>query len=273
MQVNVVGHQIKELFEKSKQALVVLQETNDVDQIAVATGLIELFGSYGKKAALLTKTTLPDATKPLVKSEQLKARLEPKSLVVSFDWSENQLDKVSYFLEGNKFNLVISSRGKRLKSEDLNYSYQGTDFDLLICVGIGQIAQLKSLGLEEEVLNSTPSINLDRSPTNENFAKVNVVGEGRDSLSAVTANLLKEAGINLPTRVAEIFLYAIRVSTNNFATVTDPATFEAAAFCKRSMIPGLAPTKPSVNEEKSTTQEETPEGWLSPKVFRSGKFS
>src|SRR5437764_867759 len=125
MQVNVLGYQVKELFEKAKTALIILNQQADADESSLAASLIELFESYNKKAILITQATLPEAAKPLVKAEQIKDHLEPKSLVLSFNWQKSQLDKISYKLEDDKFNLIIGTKGKKINPEEITYSYKG----------------------------------------------------------------------------------------------------------------------------------------------------
>lgn len=43
MQINVVGYQIKELFEKAQNALVVLGDGADSDLSCLAASLVEIF--------------------------------------------------------------------------------------------------------------------------------------------------------------------------------------------------------------------------------------
>lgn len=274
MQVNVVGFQLKELFEKSRRGLVILGENADVDLGSLAASLLEVFLSYKKESFLIASSEIPLAAKPLVKEEQLKTKVEPKSLVLSFDWTKSQLDKVSYKLDGNRFNLIISSKGKKIEPSEISYGYQGSDYDLIVTVGVQTIEFLEKLGIDRDTFERTPSINFDKASTNTSFAKINIVSDKIDSLSGLAANIFKQAEISLPTRAAETLLFGIRTITSNFATVSDPSTFEAAAYCKRCMIPGMVtesrPEKPMENENE---EGETPEGWMSPKIFRSSRVS
>src|SRR3989344_6822343 len=125
MQVNVVSYQIKELFDKAQSALIVLGDNVDNDLACLAASLVELFGAYKKQSLLLTNGELPIAARPLVKAELLRTKLDPESLVISFDWTKAQLDKVSYNIEGNRFDLIVSSHGKRINPSDVTYSYKG----------------------------------------------------------------------------------------------------------------------------------------------------
>lgn len=275
MQVNLIGPQLKQLFENSKNALIILGENANDDAAALAASLVEVFVSYKKEAVLVSRNALPEAVAALVKPGQLKTAVEPKSLVLSFDWAKVGLERVSYKVEGERFNLIVHSKGRKINPNDIEFLYQGTDFDLIVTVGVKKIEELLAFGLEEEVFRLAPTINFAHSLNNTNFAKLNIVNETTDSLSALAVNTLAEAKITLPTRAAEHLFYGMRTITNNFEQVSDPATFEAAAVCKRAMIPFF--NVPEAQNETSETEkpidENTPEGWLQPKVFRSRGLS
>src|SRR3990167_2620774 len=239
MQVNVVSYQIKELFEKSKSALVVLGNNVDNDLACLAASLIEIFGSYKKSSLLLTNSEIPLAAKPIVKPELTKQKLSPESLVLSFDWTKSQLDKVSYNVSGDRFDLIISSHGKRLNPADISYSYRGQKFDLILTVGVRNLEELNSFGVETDVFNHLPSLNFYKNRENTQFAKINLVSAGADRVCYLATNIFKGAKIVLPTKAAEIMLVGIREATRNFTVVSDPAAFEAAAYLKRCMIQGM----------------------------------
>jgi nanoRNase/pAp phosphatase (c-di-AMP/oligoRNAs hydrolase) len=275
MQVNVLGPQVKEVFENAKKVVIVLDDQADTDSSSLAASLFELFSSYNKKVTLIAKNPLPEAAAPLVKPENFKKKIDPKSLVISFDWQQHKLEKLSYQLEGSKFNLIISSKVGKIDPNQVSYSYRGEEFDLLVSVGINNLEKIYRCGVDQDHFNRVASINFDKGNQNTNFAKLNVVGEKSDSVCSTAANVFKEAGIALPTKTAEIMLFGMRIITNNFTNVSDPATFEGAAYCKRSMIPGMLNQGSSVGVAKVENKEdnEIPENWLSPKIYRSSRLS
>ena len=275
MQVNVTGYQIKDLISAAKKPLVVLNPVFDAEQASLAAALIEIFESYKKQPVLVSKGELPVAVKPLVKPEQQKETVKPKSLVLSLDWVASGLENINYELEGNKFNLIIHSRGKKIAPEAISFAHRGESFDLIVTVGINKVEDLVALGIDNDTVVTTPTINFSTQVSNTNFAKLNVVNNETDSLCALAASVFKDAQLALPTRAADALLFGMRTKTDNFTKVADPQTFEAAAFCKRSMIPGLAQVEKEQKEpeRKAPSEEPQPEGWLSPKIFRSGRAS
>lgn len=275
MQVNVIRYSLRDLFEKSKNILVVLAPEGNEDYGSLVASLVEIFTSYEKKVEILVKDELPLAARPLVKKEQIKSRIEPKSLIISFDWTKMQLDKVSYNLEGDKFNLIIRSKSGNLDSKDAVFSYKGSSWDLVVTVGISNSADLiTNFGFEEDKFDRLASVNFDRSNTNKNFAKLNIVDPNSDSVCSLAVNAFKDSGIKLPTKAAETLLYGMRTATSNFTQVVDPTTFEAAAYCKRAMIPGMVEDTKIVEENVSGTEDtNVPQTWMSPKIFRSNRVS
>ncbi len=273
MQVNVVSDQIKELFEKAENVLIVLGNNPDNDSACLAASLVEVSSAYKKKSLLLTNNELPIAAKPLVKPEMINQRLSPESLIISFDWSKNQLDKVSYNIDGSRFDLIVSSRGQRINPADISYSYKGQKFDLVLTVGVKNLAELNSFGVENDIFNHLPSLNFDKRSDNTQFAKINLVSATTDGVCYLAANIFKSAKILLPTKAAEIMLVGIREATNNFTAVADPAAFEAAGYLKRCMIPGMVNFGNEKEKPVENEQDEVPENWLSPKIFRSSRAS
>lgn len=272
MQVNVVSYQIKELFDSTQSAIIVLGNNPDNDLACLAASLVEVLGAYKKQSLFLTNSELPMAAKPLVKTEMIKSRLDAESLVISFDWTKNQLDKISYKIDGDRFNLIIGTRGKKLNPEDASYSYKGQKFDLIITVGVRNLTELNTFGIETDVFNHKPSLNFDKNRDNTQFAKINLVNSNTDGVCYLATNIFKTARIVLPTKAAEIMLVGIREATANFSNVSDPAAFEAAGYLKRCMIPGMVNFK-NENTQPETNNDEAPENWLAPKIFRSSRVS
>jgi len=118
-----------------------------------------------------------------------------------------------------------------------------------------------------------PSLNFDKNRENTQFAKINLVSGTTDGACYLASNTFKNAKILLPTKAAEIMLVGIREATNNFTAVSDPTTFEAAAFLKRCMIPGMVSFENEKTETEVAEKQDNPENWLSPKIFRSSRVS
>ncbi len=273
MQVNLVGNQINEIFGNAKNVLVVLGKNADSDLACLAASLVEISQSYKKTSSLISTNELPIAAKPLVKPELLKTYLTPESLILSFDWTKSQLDKVSYKVEGNRFDLIINSHGKKINPNEITYSYQGENYDLIVCVGVRNVVELQAFGVETDLFNRLPTVNFDKDSANTQFAKLNLISQAADSISALAANTFKEAKIALPTKAAEILLVGIKEATKNFTEVSDPTTFEAAAYLKRCMIPGMVNFDAEAGNNTENQNEDTPENWISPKIFRSRQLS
>ncbi|HSX58472.1 MAG TPA: hypothetical protein VLE47_04360 [Candidatus Saccharimonadales bacterium] len=272
MQINLVGNQINEIFNQAKSVLVVLGNGADSDLACLSASLVEVFSAYKKGSYMLTNQQLPIAAQPLVKNELLKRHLTPESLVLSFDWTKSQLDRVSYKIEGDRFDLIINSKGKKINPSEISYSYQGEKYDLVISVGVTSLEELTAFGIDQDLFNRVPSINFDKKVSNTQFAKLNLISNSADSICALAANSFNEAKIALPTKAAEIMLVGIKEATKNFTEVADPSTFEAAAYLKRCMIPGMV-NFASEKTQGSEDKEETPENWVSPKIFRSRQLS
>jgi len=195
--------------------------------------------------------------------------LGKKNFIISLDYIDGSIEKVSYNIEGNKFNLVIEPRpGFDMFSQDkVHYSYAGSAANLIITVDTIHLGGLKKLYDEDKDLYATkPIVSVDRHPNNAHFGHTNMVNPAASSTAEVAAQLINGLGATVTEDIATNLLNALISATNNFqnANVTAEAFELAAALMK---IGGkrfsskadqlLVGTKPVVSEEVPTSSGES----------------
>lgn len=270
MEVSLVAYQFKDLWSKAKKVLILIGGEPNVDVVSAGLALADLLKSRGVVTHLNSQEKLPQDLLAFSGSEQIKNDLELKNLVISIDYEKNPIEKVSYKINGNTFNLIVKPRSSSISPDEVRTSFASGDYNLVIILGTHEIKQLKVYDSNREIFESLPTINIDIEESNTRFGKLNIIDTKVGSVSVLLALLLNEVGIKLTQKSSGFLLSGMREATQNFTKVKGPRVFEAAAL--------LTKMKTNNQEEGSsnTSSEENsdlPRDWLSPKVFRSSKLS
>jgi len=228
---------IKELLEKAQDVLIVTHEKPTYDSLGSALSLYLGLMGLGKKVSIAIPDAITVGLSSFVGVDKIKQEMTKKNFVISLDYTEGSIEKVSYNIEGDKFNLVVEPRPgfESFSQENVHYSYQGASADLIFAVDTIHLGGLKKLYEEEKDLYaSKPVINIDRHGSNANYGQINVIDTSASSSAELVARVLSGLGVKLTVDIASNLLNAVYGATNNFqnANVT-PSAFELAAVCMK----------------------------------------
>lgn len=276
-----------------------LPTNNTIDTIGAATALYFGLTKLGKNASLAC--AFPISSQINLKGvEKIQKSLgsDGNTLVISFPYVEGAVDKVTYNIEGNYFNLIIQpSEGQsKLDHSAIKYSYTGGKVDVIITIDASSLNSLGDLYLQnQQQFTGKEIINIDRHLTNTNFGTINLVDRESSSTSEIVFKLLEYLNVEIDKEMATNLYAGIVSATNNFTAYSVNAqTFEISAkllrlgAVKRPMrlISSLSTPPPStptptetviippktIEKKEIKTEENTPKDWLKPKIFRGPKF-
>lgn len=176
----------QEILGLSKNILVIFPETKDLD-LFLATYCFYTFLVAKYDARLLSpkfKQKIPGELRELIESKKIETELGKENLLMSFPYEEEQVDNVSYYIgkQDHRFYLTIKPKKgvKPIDSSSVEFSYAGSQADLLILCGVEDLENLEQLYFGYENLykaannhlvtfnNFIPdfgSLNLDISPS------------------------------------------------------------------------------------------------------------
>ena len=293
---------IKEQLDKAKEVLIVTHEKPSSDSVGSTLALYLGLVSLGKKVTVACPEPITVELSNFIGVQKIVSELGNKNFVISLDYVDGSIEKVSYNIEGDKFNLVIEPRAgfDTFSSDKVHYSYAGTAADLIIAVDTIHLGGLKKLyDGDKNLFASKPVINVDRHANNAMFGVINLVDPQASSTAEVAAQLLSGLGVKLTIDIASNILNALYGATDGFATQNvTPLAFELAATClraggKRFGVAGAqpiapAPSAPSTPAPSVPVQQtapkqpapiqsgqapnatgQTPADWLKPKIFKS----
>lgn len=286
---------LKEHLDKAKDILIVTHERPTHDSIGSALSLYAVLTEMGKKVTIACPDPITVELSNFVGANKVVTEVSKKNFIISLDYLEGSIEKVSYNIEGNKFNLVIEPReGFDTFSQDkVQYSHAGTTADVIIVVDTIHLGGLKKLyEADKELYASKPIVNIDRHPNNVHFGQINIVDPQASTTTEIVGQVIQGFGGTMSEDVATNLYNAVFAGTNNFTnTNITPGAFELAALCLRSG--GKRFKKGGVNEElpkleaiskeqpiqpspeiqpKSAKPQEAPADWLKPKIFKSSNL-
>lgn len=291
---------IKELLDKANEVLIVTHERPTFDSIGSVLAMYLGLAGLGKRVVVACPDPMTVELSSFVGVNKITSDLSKKNFIISLDYVDGSIEKVSYNIEGNKFNLVIEPRpGFNPFSQDkVHYSYSGVNVDLVIAIDTIHLGGLKGLYENNKELFAGKSvINIDHHSNNNHFGTINLVDSQASSTAELVAGFLSSLGVALTADIATNLLNAVYGATNNFsasnvtATAFDVASVSLKAGGKRFskvQIPEELPleetvaTKPEGKAKTPKLTEPTappgqdsgqaPADWLKPKIFKSSSL-
>lgn len=248
--------QVKDLLGKAKDVLIVTHEMPSPDSMGSALALYLGLISLGKRVTIACPDLITVGLSSFVGVNKVISDLAvKKNFVISLDYVDGSIEKVSYNIEGDKFNLVIEPRAgfDTFSAEKVHYAYAGGSADLIFAIDTPSLAGLKKLyDGNKELFTGKPIVNVDRHPTNAQYGAVNVVDITTSATAEVVARLLSMLGVKLTVDIATNLLNAVYEATNNF-TVGDisPGAFDVASVALKAG--GKRFITSSVSEEQKPT--------------------
>lgn len=229
---------LAELLQPAQVIAVIVGKNAAFDQVAAATALAVTIKQMGKEATVyapktLTKLLGEEATSLIFGSHEWKTNLGKQNLVISFDYIESAVDKVSYAIsqDNQKFYLTIKPQAGAapLDPTTVEFAMAGTNADLLFLIGEHDLTNLDQLYYGyEEVYANTPLVTINSFVPD--IGNVHFNTADFSSYSETVTMML--GGLQLPIESsAATNLYAgMIVATHSFSALSVQAdTFEIAA--------------------------------------------
>lgn len=236
----------KELIQAAKSVAVVTHENPTFDSMGASLALYLGLTSLGKNVTIVCPDPMTVELSNFVAADKVINELGKKNFIVSLDYVDGSIEKVSYNIEGNKFNLVIEPRAgfEPFSADKVHYSYDGAATDVILVVDTIHLGGLKKLYEgNKDFFATKPIINLDCHPNNAQYGQVNLVDSGASSTVELAAELLATLGVKLTADIGTNLLNAVYAATNNFQNPNVTAmAFEVASVCLKTGAKRFAPS-------------------------------
>ncbi len=220
-----------------------------------------------------------------------------RNLVISFDYREEDLDKVDYDVrDDGRFYLLVKPK-ENSPVPDVNsvkYSYTGAAADLVLTLGVNSLEELGKIYADEKsFLDSAEIISLNTSLAPTTFT-ANYYHQPASSFSELVAGLIEKLDLKLTSASANNLLQNIYAATANLTSPQITAdTFSAIAGLLRfgAVVPSSVPqqftfsqppffevpqpqpqSQPlAISLPPAPDTQPIPADWNGPKIFRVNK--
>lgn len=224
---------LKSELAKAKEILILIRDNPKLDHVASALSLYLGLKDQGYSVTVACPTPMRVEFNRLVGVNRIAATIGNRNLVISFPYVKDSIEKVSYHVDEQSFNLVIQPKPgfPSLDSSKVRYAYSGAEAQVVFVVGAQQLEDLGVLYQAERSLFETATIvNIDAHPRNSRFAQLNLVWNGYSSCAEVVTETFERLGLKLNEDSASNLLAGLSDATQNFQGFgVKPSAFEMAA--------------------------------------------
>lgn len=264
----------------ARTIFVLLPQNPNLDKLAASLALFLSLKKTGKEVTIACPTEMRVEFSSLVGIDKISNKLTGRNLVISFDYIDDSIDRVSYNIENHNFNIIVQTNAgfPPLSSEKVRYSYSGGEADLIFVIGSQNLESLSHLSKDLANPDKRTIVNVDAGLNNSQFGKINLVDSVASCCCEIVSQLIFKLGLPIDEDISTNLLLGIEKETQKFISPKVSAeTFEAAAFCLRSGArrDGRWPQEnrkrkklpPSLTQTVITKREEPSADWYQPKVY------
>ncbi len=218
-----------ELIGKSQRILVALPANPNGDTLGGSLALAAFLRKLNKEVEVYCEKTDFGSLSFLPGVEEVHHEIVfPKSFVISVKTKNAKLDELSYDMLPENVNIYLKPKEGVFTPEDVSFTNDVTQFNLIICV---DVASLESLGTlyekNAEMFFAVPKVNIDNHIHNDNYGTINIVDVTASSSSEILLALLRDYEASLiDENIATNLLAGIITETNSFQhNKTTPSSF------------------------------------------------
>jgi hypothetical protein len=277
---------LKSLFETSNSFIVVLPPDPGSDILSSGLALHLALKSANKTSQIGCETDISHYSN-IKNISEIKESVGDRNLQISFDYPEENLEKVDYdTLPNGKFCLLIKPKPGASAPDisGVKYSYSGANADLVIVLGITSLEELGKIYADEKrYFDSAKILSLSTSPKEASFTP-NMLHATTLSYAELVALLLEKIGLPPTPDGATTLLESIYSASSQLTSPKMTAdTFSGLAYLMRNgaSLPSQHPANPFVQKltqpaffdlpssPKNQEQPPVPQDWKTPKIFRA----
>lgn len=259
--------QASELIKQAHNILIITGREPNNDQLSAAIATQRVINKLQKQASVVVTDSLPKSAE-LFDTQFISKQLEGvRDFIVSIDMKSVVVDKLKYNVEGERLDVTITPLNGNFKSNNVSFSQGPLKFDLIISLGVPQIAKLDRIVEQNPtIFDGLHLINIDYHRINENFGSVNYIDQNASSVCEMLVSLFESiAQGSVDESIATALYTGITSATHNF---TIPGTTAKAMTVAAQMLAAGAKHQDVVRvmQSKSSKPSLSPAPQAAPKV-------
>lgn len=249
-----------ETLQNHNSGVICVGENPSVDAVAAASTLYLGLSELGKNVTIVSAGPVKS---DLFGADSMGSDLTTSgdNLVISFPYTEGSIDKVDYFIQNDKFNVVITPRPGTppLDSKTVNFGKAGGLVEFIVVIGVPSLRTLGTLYTEnQDLFKQSKVINIDRSLTNAYFGTANFVNRNVSSLSELVLTILTTMNVEIDKEMATNLYAGVLDATKSFSTPsTNASTFENSAVLLKAGAKKVQSSQAQTEQVSTDTQAQT----------------
>lgn len=249
--------QTVELIKQANHILLVTGQNPNNDQLSAMVALELILKRTGKQVSAIVTSDLPKVAKILDTHTISRDLTGIRDFVVRLDTANVEVDKLRYEVNDNNIEIIVSPFSGNFTAQDASFDYGAYKFDLVIVLGVSQIARIDSI-LEQNptIFDGIHLVNIDNHRSNEQYGSVNFVDSGASSVCEMLVGIIESVAQGMiDYHVATALLAGIMGATQGF---TNQNTSAKSLTIAAQMMSGGAKQQDIVNTLFSS-QAHTPQ--------------
>jgi len=213
------NQQIFELIKNSQKILITFKRNFSGDAVSSALAIFLLLKKMDKQADIVCHDfAIGQNYAFLPEINKTKSNLSGlKKFIISLDMAENKIKDFSYDIKENKLNIYLTPE-KILDEKNIAFKSGQYKYDLIITLDTDNLESLGDIyDQHTDFFYSTPIINIDHNPENEQYGQINLIELTKTSSAEIIFDLIEHYDINLlDQQIATCLLTGMIAKTRSF---------------------------------------------------------
>lgn len=226
--------QFIELINRHQSILIVFRHDYTGDALGASLALETLLQHLDKRVAIACANFVADKTYSFLPLEKIAPDLiQLQKTVISIDLANTNLDNYYHRKNEKTLKFYLVPQTGVISSEQITITQSEYEYDLIITLNTPDLEALGSLYHRyTDFFYTTPKINIDHHPDNENYGDLNIVDITASATSEIAYNLIREITPEIINpEIATYLLTGIITATNNFKDAhVHPQTLHLASL-------------------------------------------
>lgn len=234
-----INQQIFELIKNSQKILITFKKNYSGDALSSALAIFLLLQKMNKQADIVCPDfVIAQNYAFLPEINKTKSDLSGlKKFIISLDMAENKIKDFSYDVKENKLNIYLTPE-KLLDEKNIAFKSGKYKYDLIITLDTDSLESLGEIyEKHSDFFYSTPIINIDHNPENEQYGQINLIELTKTSAAEIIFDLIENYDTNLlDAEIATCLLTGMISKTKSFRS--DSVTPRALNIASQLILNG-----------------------------------
>lgn len=222
--------QTLERLNLAQNITICVNKNADFDAYASGLALFLSLTKTGKSISLFAKSPTVADAQSLYGVDHIEKESGKKNLIISIENAVKNVDKVTYFLDGDKLKVVIHAfpASNGVQENDVRFERVTAKPDLIIALAYSNQDELRTdITHEQQITPDDFIISISKNKTVQEFAQINI--HEQSSYAELVTNFIENFGLNINEDTAFNLYAALASATKMFSpSLVGPRTFEIA---------------------------------------------